>query len=93
MKSKYLGIILMTGFILLVGFNLNRQSMKPLDGSNADRPNDTLLIDIRDLPDITRIEGIGNDDEYAYFLFRKGTRNYLGKIRLSNAIEVTSNAH
>jgi len=40
------------------------------------------------LQDITRIEGIGVYDGYAYFIFRKRNENILGKISVSKAVEV-----
>ena len=44
--------------------------------------------ELKNLQDITRIEGIGVYDGYAYFIFRKKNENILGKISVSKAVEV-----
>lgn len=44
--------------------------------------------ELKNLQDITRIEGIGVYDGYAYFIFRKRNENILGKISVSKAVEV-----
>lgn len=46
------------------------------------------LYELKNLQDITRIEGIGVYDGYAYFIFRKKNENILGKISISKAVEV-----
>jgi uncharacterized protein YpmB len=44
--------------------------------------------ELKNLQDVTRIEGIGVYEGYAYFIFRKRNKNILGKISILKAVEV-----
>ena len=65
-------------------------SFKKFQAAQIESKSKTVqeLYELKNLQDITRIEGIGVYDGYAYFIFRKGNENILGKISISKAVEV-----
>ncbi len=65
-------------------------SFKKFQAAQIESKSNTVQesYELRNLQDITRIEGIGVYDGYAYFIFRKKNENILGKISISKAVEV-----
>jgi len=87
MKAKMITFVLLAVLgTFYIGYGIANQKSEHEDLSNSGLQQKEILQE--DLPDITRIEGIGIEDGYAYFMYRKGTKNYLGKIQLDEAVEV-----
>ena len=65
-------------------------SFKKFQAAQIEAKSKTVqeLYELKNLQDITRIEGIGVYDGYAFFIFRKKNENILGKISISKAVEV-----
>ena len=88
MKPRMLFIMVVALLIILfIGIGMKSKNPEKSKPAKSSMVPETIPVD--DLPDITRIEGIGIQNGYAYFLYRKGTKNYLGKMKIEEAVEVT----
>ena len=86
MKTKLITFVLLAILgTFYIGYGIAGQKNEQEEVTSEFQQN---VLPLDELPDITRIEGVGVKNGYAYFIYRKGTTNYLGKIKLEAAVEV-----